>query len=145
MRLNFEETGWMVIEGHTEEYRYEIRFREFTEKPITEQYCQRLNIFWEMSEFFENGFPTEAVLDKLHAFEDRQINAVEFDKFSIMSMVLTGNREREIVFHTPDPQEFIRRLTEMPQEVERYPIQINLNEDSSWSYYYDELAKVKNA
>lgn len=145
MSLKLEETGWIIVEGHTEEYRYEIRFRAFSEKPITEHYGQRLNIFWEMSEYFENGFPSEAELDKLHGFEDRLINAVESDEFSIMSMVLTGNGEREFVFHTPDPQEFVRRLTNMHQEVERYPIQINLNEDSTWAYYYDELAKVENA
>ncbi len=49
-------------------------------------------------------------------------------------MVLTGGGQREYVFHTVDPSGFVQRLTEMPQEEERYPIAIYRYADPEWSY-----------
>ncbi|MER2495365.1 DUF695 domain-containing protein [Vibrio neptunius] len=145
MSLNLEETAWAIAQGRTLEYKFEIRFRQFKEKPPTTEYGQRLNIFWEMSDVLSNGFPHKSELDKLHDFENRLIEVVENDEFSIMSMVLTGNGEREFVFHTPDPQEFVSRLSSMPQEQVPYPIQINLNEDLEWNYYFDEIGNIEGA
>ena len=50
-----------------------------------------------------------------------------------------------LFFHTPDPQEFINRLTNMPQESNAYPIEINCNEDPNWVYYYDEVEGIVGA
>ncbi len=139
MSLNLSELGWTVAKNSTENYEFEIRIRHFNNNLITSKYNQRLNIFWNMEECFDDGFPSELELEKLHNFETRLADAVEFDEFSIMSMALTGNKTREFVFHTPDPQEFIKRLSEMPQEENPYPIEIQCNEDAEWSYYYNEL------
>ena len=145
MNVNLEETAWAIAKGNTTEYEFEIRFRQFNEKPPTNNYIQRLNIFWKFSSSLDNGFPDENELKKLHSFENRLIDAVEHDEFSIMSMVLTGNTQREFVFHTADPQEFVNRLSQMPQENDAYPIEINLNEDPEWDYYYNEISNIKNA
>ena len=42
---------------------------------------------------------------------------------------------REFVFHTADVAEFVQRLTNMPQEVERYPIDLLRNNDPDWAYF----------
>ena len=100
-----------------------------------------------MSETLEDGFPTKDELEKVHAFEDRLIEAVEHDEFAILSIVLTGNGQREFVFYTVDPQEFINRLTNMPQEEERYPIEIHCNEDPEWykwNYAYRSRFGIDN-
>ena len=132
MNLNLDETAWTIAEGETPEYMFHIRFRQFAEPPPTNDYKQRLNIFWECSATLDNGFPDEGELKHLHEFENRLIDAVENDEFAIMSMVLTGNGTREFVFHTPDPQEFVHRLSQMPQEQDAYPIEIHVNEDAEW-------------
>ena len=143
MSLKLDELAWTVAEGETEDYVFQIRFRHFPENLVTTEYPHRLNIFWKMSEILDNGFPDKTELDKLHTFEDRLIDAVEFDEFSIMSMVLTGDGQREFVFHTPDPPEFIKRLIDMPQEEEKYPIEIHSNEDKEWYYYFNELNNIE--
>lgn len=56
-----------------------------------------------------------------------------------MFVVLTGNGQREFVFHTSDPQAFIQRLIDMPQEEDAYPLEIHNDEDQEWDYYYNEL------
>ena len=61
--------------------------------------------------------------------------AAERDGHSVLCAVLTCDGQREFVFHTPDANEFLRRLTDMPQEVERYPIEIRSADDPGWEYY----------
>lgn len=137
--VNLEELNWSVAEGNTEDYSFQNRFRHFPENFNTAEYPERLNIFWKMSEFFEDGFPSENELQKLHNFENRLISAVEKDNSAVLSMVLTGNGQREFVFHTKDPQDFISQLTNMPQEGEPYPIKIHHNKDQNWEYYFNEI------
>ena len=50
-------------------------------------------------------------------------------------MVLTGNGEREFVFFARDQKEFVRRLSQMPQETVRY--------DAGWDYFEQEVEEYK--
>lgn len=143
MDLDLEQLPWSVAEGATDEYEFQIRFRKFPESINTKAYPIRLNIFWQMDECFENGYPTEEELKRVHTFENRIVDAVEHDNFSIMSIVLTGNGQREFVFHTSDSHEFIDRLTNMPQEDDPYPLEIHSNDDEEWEYYFDELNQIE--
>ena len=87
-----------------------------------------------MREPEELGLPTQLESERLEAFENRLVEAVESDNHSILSVVLTCNGQREFVFHTSDPEGFVKRLIAMPQEQERYPIEIFNNEDPGWEY-----------
>ncbi len=58
-------------------------------------------------------------------------------------MVLTGKGQREYVFHTSSIEEFLDRLTNMPQEKERYPIELNAADDQSWEYDSTVLGDIK--
>jgi len=65
-----------------------------------------------MSEPDENGLPTKDEFSKIDLFEDRLVPAV------------SG---------------FMERLTNIPQEEERYPITIHNCEDPDWSYFYSVI------
>ena len=67
-------------------------------------------------------------------FEDRLIEATELDAQSVLSLVVTGKGQREYVFHTKATDEFLRRLTDMPQKEEPYPIEIHHVTDPVWEY-----------
>lgn len=90
-----------------------------------------------MHETDDVGLATRQELVRLHVFEDRLVGAVEQDMSSVLAAVVTGRGEREFVFFVKSPQEFVGRLSTMPQETERYPIEIRLNEDSDWLYFHD--------
>ena len=77
-------------------------------------------------------------------FEDRLVDATEHDEQAVLSMVLTGNGQREYVFHTRSTDEFLRRLTEMPQEIEAYPIEMHYTEDAVWEYVDRVLGNFTN-
>ncbi len=56
MSLNLSELGWTVAKNSTENYEFEIRIRHFNNNLITSKYNQRLNIFWNKEECFDDGF-----------------------------------------------------------------------------------------
>jgi hypothetical protein len=130
-----DNAAWAIAEGHTGEYPFQVRFRRIPAGFPRAGYPRRLNIFWTMRSPDDEGLASETELEALHVFEDRLIPAVEQDESAWLVAVLTGQSEREFVFQVVDPELFLRRLTEMPQEAERYPIEINLTDDPEWAYY----------
>jgi len=85
----------------------------------------------------ENGFPSSDEAACLETFENRLIAAVEKDESAWLVAVVTGRSEREFVFYLQQPKLFLQRLTDMPQESERYPLEIHSQDDPGWSYYDD--------
>ena len=128
------DSSWSLAEGEFKSRRLLIRSREFSAEFDRSEFPIRLNVFWRMEEPHEDGLPSESEFLKLEAFENRIADAVEVDNQSVLSVLLTCNGEREFVFHTRDRDEFLRRLTAMPQEEDRYPIEINSYDDPEWDY-----------
>ena len=90
----------------------------------------------------EYGLPSQQEAADLGTFEDRLLAAVENDESAWLVAVVTGRAEREFVFYLQQPALFLQGLTDMPQEQERYPLEIHSQEDPDWSYY-DDLAPVE--
>ncbi|HEX4085791.1 MAG TPA: DUF695 domain-containing protein [Chthoniobacteraceae bacterium] len=132
--MKTNEAGWSIAEGTHEGKPVIIRFRDLNQSFPRSKYPQRLNIFWTFAAPTTQGLPSSEDSSQAKSFEDRLINSVEGDGHSILSTVLTGKGQREFVFHTPEVKEFLRRLTEMPQEQKRYPIEVGHTEDPDWDY-----------
>ncbi len=141
--MKFDAIPWTLIEAHGNDGPIIVRHRQFPDGFPKNRFPHRLNIFWQMSEAAENGMPEDAESGRMQAFEDRLVDATEADKQSILSLVLTGNGQREYVFHTSDTDEFLQRLTDMPQEEDPYPIEIDHTEDDAWEYYDRVLADFR--
>jgi hypothetical protein len=141
MFVSADNAAWTLAEGHTGEYSFFVRYREVPRDFPRDDYPERLNIFWAMTLPDENGLPSPKEAGNLETFENRLIAAVEKDESAWLVVVLTGRSEREFVFYLQQPQLFLKRLTDMPQEHERYPIEIHFENDPEWSYY-DDLAPV---
>jgi hypothetical protein len=125
---------WALAEGEYQGRPLLIRFRRFPEGFVRAVLPQRINVTWTMGEPASTGLPSDAEHAQLVRFEDRLVAAVEHDAHSVLSVVLTCDGKREWVFHTADVPGFMGRLTDMPQEEERYPIELARTEDSEWTY-----------
>ena len=90
-----------------------------------------------MDEPDESGLPSDDEAEALNEFEDRLVNAVEPDNHSVLAIAMTTGGVREWVFHTSDVKGFVDRLTKMPQNESRYPIEIHHQHDPEW--HYDNL------
>jgi hypothetical protein len=133
--VNLDAIPWTVAEGRTEDSRpLLIRFREVSRAFPRELFSRRINIFWKMVQPRADGLPTDAESERLKAFEDRLVSAVEPSNEAVLSVVLTAAGVREWVFHTGHVDRFLTQLTEMPQEVERYPVELHANDDPGWEY-----------
>jgi Family of unknown function (DUF695) len=135
-----DSTPWSLAEDEYEGHVLFIRFRQFPQSFMKWRYPQRLNIFWKMSDPDENGLPTDEEFERLAIFENRLVDAVESDEPSILLAALTCNGEKEFLFHTSDVAGFLERLTNMPQEIERYPITIQEHVDPNWTYFETVIA-----
>lgn len=141
--MDHDSFRWTVAKGGTEKEPFFIRFAEIDGKIKRKSFPHRLNVFWTLRAPNEYGLPTEADHAESGAFEERIVEAIERDGHSILCMTLTGKGQKEYVFYTSDPNLFLQALTEMPQEEEKYPIEIIHNEDESWDYFERVLGDVK--
>ena len=140
--MNFDSLPWVGAEADYDGRPLLIRLRQFPQGFPTAKFSQRLNVTWTMSQPDQNGLPTDQEFSKLAAFEDRLVNAVEPDEQSILVGALTCNGNKEFIFHTADPSEFLKRLTNMPQETERYPITIEKYDDPDWNYFHAVMSQM---
>lgn len=132
--MNLDALPWTLIEARNDDGPILVRRRGFPDDFLKADLPHRLNVFWRMTEFSPNGMPELAESDRMRVFEDRLVEATEPDHQTVLSLVVTGKGQREYVFHTRRVDEFLRRLTGMPQESEPYPIEIHRTEDSTWEY-----------
>ncbi|MCY2961187.1 MAG: DUF695 domain-containing protein [Planctomycetota bacterium] len=131
---NAEQTGWNVAQGRYEERPILARYRAFARDYPRAGYPERLNVFWRMSEPGDEGLGTPTELERLTTFEDRLTQAVEADRHTVFSVILTWNGRREFVLHTADVEGFLKRLGTMPHEEDNYPIEIQVESDPEWAY-----------
>lgn len=134
MTDDFDLIPWSIAVGIHEGKPLYIRSRNFPFTFTRASYPQRINIFWTMSEVGSEGLPLEFEFERLETFENRLVGAVEQDKHSLLSVVLTTNGQREFVFHTADVSGFLSRLKNMRQEDSRYPIELQRFDDVDWEY-----------
>jgi hypothetical protein len=133
--VNFESFSWTGVDTESNGRRLLVRFVTLPKRFPKSKYPVRINLFWTMSETYEDGLATPEELNKQHVFENHLCEAVHPDQHSILVLAFTSNGEKEFVFHTGDVDGFIQRLTNMPQDSERYPITIQRNDDPDWEYF----------
>jgi hypothetical protein len=121
-QVNFEEFDWTLLKVIINGNPVLVRFRRFPPDFEKLRFPVRLNIFWRMSESSPLGLPIEEEEVRLSEFEDLIVKATESKNHSVLSVVLTGDSQREFVFHTIDVDGFLERISEMPQKSSPYPI-----------------------
>jgi hypothetical protein len=129
--------GWTLAEifnRESEALELLFRWRDIPRGVDRGQWPTLLIVTWENRFSTPEGFPVEREWDAMSDFELRLGEATEHDALAVMSLSLTGNKERMFLFHTKDVEEFSKRLHELPQEEQRYPIRIEKRDDPGWAY-----------
>lgn len=75
----------------------------------------------------------------MDVFETRLRTAWEHDALAMLAATLTFDGACQWVFYTDDVDECHSRLHAMPQERERYPIELTAAEDPDWDYLRDQV------
>ena len=135
--------GWKVAEISPEggEVEFLVRWRVVPKGVRRADWPSMLVITWENRFSTARGFPIQSEFTAMGTFELRLGEAVEKDGLAVMSLAVTGEEQRELVFHTRDVAEFSKRLHEMPQEKQRYPIRIEKSDDPGWTRVDETFAR----
>lgn len=131
---------WAVADGTHKNLPLIIRFRnEFHKnKPDISGHPHLIQVIWPY-ESDASGMPSENSSKQMEVFENRLVKAVETDGSAVLVAVITKSGTREWVFYSGSVDEFGNRLANMPQEKERYPIEITTEPDPEWSFLYSNI------
>ncbi len=93
-----------------------------------------LQVLWAYDDVGSGTMPKSEVLDAMEVFEIRLCAAWETNALAVLTAVLTFDGARQWVFYTDDVESCAKRLNEMPQEAERYPIELTYRPDPAWEF-----------
>jgi hypothetical protein len=94
-----------------------------------------------MAQPLEDGLASQIDIQIMQKFEERIVRTTELVGSTVLAAVLTGRGEREFVFYTRSANAFLRNLHEIPQETDRYPIQIHSSNDPGWDYFCNVIGE----
>jgi hypothetical protein len=131
---------WSIAEGTVDNAPYLVRFRTPVLKADqTIGYGQLLTILWTYAPENSGEMPDSVDSERMAKFEDRFTATFEHDAQAVLTAVFTFDGARQWIVYTDDVSECGKRICEMPQEVEPYPIELTTEEDPSWSYLRDRI------
>ena len=107
--------------------------------PDIDGYHKVLKVIWAYAEVGAGDMPSSDDSEAMGVFEDRICEAFEHDGHAYLAAVLTFDGARQWVFYTADVPECGRRLANMPQEEERYPIELSAESDPTWSWLRENV------
>jgi hypothetical protein len=133
---------WTAVEGKHEIGPFLLRFRTpVLAPPDIQGYGRVLKIVWPYADENTGAMPSDAHSDQMAEFENRFCEAVEHDATAILTAVLTFDGARQWVFYTDDVQECGKRLNNMPQNEEPYPLELTTEPDPRWEYLRERILK----
>ena len=136
---------WSVAEGDAEGSPVLIRFREqLLTVSDTTGYEQLLTILWPYADEGNGVLPTPEANSALEKFEERLCAAFEHDARAIVAAVVTTDGARQWIVYTDDINECGERLSNMPQNDEPYPIEMQADEDPQWSLLHEVATSNSN-
>lgn len=109
--------------------------------PDVNGYDRVLKVVWIYADENTGAMPSYEQSEQMSVFENRLCAAWEHDGHAYLAAVLTFDGARQWVFYTFDVPECGRRLHGMPQEAERYPIELITELDPEWSWLRHQILK----
>src|SRR5262245_60776180 len=134
---------WTGVEGKGDIGPLLLRFRTpVLAPPATAGYDRVLKIVWPYADEGNPAMPTDDDSEQMAVFENRFCEAVDDDGTDILTAVLTFDGARQWVFYTRDIEECGKRLNNMPQNDEPYPLELTTEKDPKWSTCAKRFSKV---
>ena len=134
---------WAASDGVLESGPYIIRFRtpELESKDVGD-YIHRLSVVWPYSNESSGAMPENSDSKEMEVFENRLVEAWEHGYNAILTAVLTFDGARQWVFYTKDVDEAGKRISEMPQNEEPYPIELTTDDDPELNFLREDILGI---
>ena len=136
---------WATSDGETEGGPFVLRFRT----PIIEAgeaagHSRLVIVCWPYAPEGSGAMPDDTTSNAMGVFEDRLCAAWECDRLAVLAAVLTFDGARQWVWYTRSVVECGKRLNDMPQEAEAYPVELTTQEDPDWNYLRAQILRQVN-
>jgi hypothetical protein len=132
--------AWRGISGDSGGFPFILRYRiPILQAGQTLPYTKLLRCVWAYAPQDSGDMPSSIESERMAIFEDRLCHAWEHSEVSILAAVLTFDGARQWVFYSKDVSASAKLLSEMPQEAEAYPIELDTQEDPNWEYVRDQI------
>lgn len=133
---------WLVAHGSSSGRPLILRMRQEIPAGIHFQdYPFQITIHWGYEDKSNNGLPVQAVLGRMNELED-QLDPLEGTENGFMVFSVTGDQRKEWIWYVRNKAAFIQKLNEALAGHERFPIEIFLADDPTWSAYFDLLQEI---
>ena len=131
---------WSRAEGRGPNGPALWRFRTPVLQPVDITSHQHvLRVVWIYDDAESGELPTGGEMDRLATFENLMCDALEKDYLAALTAVFTADGARQWVWYTDHVALCGIRINRMPQEKERYPIELDTFEDPDWSYLRERI------
>ena len=85
----------------------------------------------------ESGLPTKEDEDTLFRIEEEELGPLLSDRLAVQIAAVTKNGIKDLLFHTRDPQEFLRRAESFRDTYAQFRVGCEISPDPEWSQYED--------
>ncbi len=141
------EDNWTGAEGSNAEgipvmVRYRQNLRGFIDSG---DYRQKIEIHWSYDTDEASEMPAPGEADVIDNFETALIYALESDRQSILTSVITGQGEKRWAWYTSNAESAQERIDTVLFDFERLPITITTTDDPNWDDYFAFIADFGGA
>jgi hypothetical protein len=136
---------WVLADGALNDQPITIRYRDNVQSELDSGgYSQCIQISWEAEEVDpETGYPSEAELEKIDAFNQKLMEAIEPKEHGLVVMVLMAQGINQWIIYVRDNEEIQKDLNTIPTDTGLYPIDVVSEEDTSWSNFTELRDAIK--
>ena len=134
---------WSQVTGKHGDGPFMFRYREeLCDVTDFTGYSRIVFLTWTYTHDGGSEIPSQAELFEMQDFENHLVELWEYDFHAVLAAVLTEDATRQSLFYTSDAAECERRLNEMPQKAERYPIELVAETDADWTFFHDKIQTI---
>jgi len=128
---------WVLADGTLKDQPITIRYRDQVQEQLeSDQYQQCIQISWQAQEQDpETGYPSAAELEKIDAFNQKLMAAVETEQHGLLVMVLMCEGVNQWIMYSKDIKQVQQDLNTIPTDTGLYPIEVTSDEDPQWEIF----------
>ncbi len=85
----------------------------------------------------ESGLPTNEDESTLFRIEEEELGPLVSERLAVQIAAVTKSGIKDLLFHTRDPQEFLRRAESFRDTYTQFRVGCEISPDPEWSQYED--------
>ncbi len=136
---------WVLADGTLNDQPITIRYRdEVQAEQDSAQYIHCIQISWQAQDVdTDTGYPSADELEKIDAFNQKLMAAVEPEQHGLLVMVLMCEGVNQWILYSKDIDQVQKDLNTIPTDTGLYPIEVTTDEDPKWDTFTELRDAIK--